>query len=103
MAYQIHILGTLLNIHADIPQETLDRVVKIVEQEALELYELTQETNRAALFLLVALNLALELDELRTDTREINRVALDLVKEIQHALREDHRTPILHRPEERET
>lgn len=96
MAYKVQILGTQLNITADIPQETLERVIAEVERMALELYELTQETNRATLFLLVALNLALELDEIRMGSREISRLAKDLIFEIQHVLKDDRHTPLIH-------
>ena len=95
MAYRINILGMWLQINSDLSPEVIDAIVADVEDRARELYDLTHETNRTALFLLVALNLAVELYESRKSHEDLSQKAAHLLSEVQHALQEPTRTPIL--------
>lgn len=95
MSYRINILGMWLQINSELPQEVINAIVQDVELRTRELYDLTRETNRAALFLLVALNLAVELYETRKGYEDISQRAAYLLSEVRHVLQDSPRTPIL--------
>ncbi|MCS7313783.1 MAG: cell division protein ZapA [Acidobacteria bacterium] len=104
MPVRVQILGVQLQLRTTVPHDVLLQVLQDVEARARQIMEITRETNRSHVFLITALNLALELHEARQSYRALSQTAGHLLKELQACLQEESREAsrldILATPEE---
>ena len=95
MAVRVQVLGTTLHLRTNIPRDVLIQIVRDVETRARQIMELTRETNRMHVFLITALNLALELYETRQTYRALSQTAGNILQELEACLGEEGRVDIL--------